>query len=108
MPTESSSGCKACHSSRGSSFNAEVAIHFPGLQNLNKPVVLTFPKLVVCLECGFTEFTIPETELQVLRDGSVSKGALVFDLEAGGVKDRPRESAADEAPPLKNGTDGGE
>lgn len=106
MSTENSNACKACHSSRHSSFNAEVAIHFPGLQNLNKPVVLTFPKLVVCLQCGFTEFTIPETELLVLSDGSVGKGALVFDLEAGG-KDRSGEPATDEAPPLKNGVHGG-
>lgn len=108
MPIESSNACKACLSSRHSSFNAEVAIHFPGLQNLNKPVVLAFPKLAVCLECGFTEFTIPETELLVLSDGSVREGALVFDLEAGGRgKDRSCESATNEAPPLKNGVHGG-
>ena len=45
-------------------------IHFPGLKGLDKPIVWVFPKLLVCLNCGFTEFAIPETELRVLRDGT--------------------------------------
>ena len=62
--------CKSCHSETQSSFNGEIALHFPGLEGLNKPIVWVFPKLLVCLNCGFTEFAIPETELCALRDGS--------------------------------------
>jgi len=47
-------------------FNGELAIHFPGLEGLNKPIVWVFPKLSVCLRCGRTEFTIPERELRIL------------------------------------------
>jgi hypothetical protein len=61
--------CKSCHSENQSSFNGEIALHFPGLKGLNKPIVWVFPKLLVCLDCGFTEFAIPETELSALRDG---------------------------------------
>jgi hypothetical protein len=61
--------CKSCHSESQSSFSGEIALHFPGLKGLNKPIVWVFPKLLVCLDCGFTEFAIPETELCVLRDG---------------------------------------
>ena len=60
--------CKSCESENESNFNAEIGIHFLGLKGLNKPIVWVFPKLVVCLNCGFTEFVIPETELRVLRD----------------------------------------
>ena len=35
-----------------SKFTAEMAIHFPGLKNIDKPVVWVFPELVVCLDCG--------------------------------------------------------
>lgn len=60
--------CKSCKSGNQSNFNGEIAIHFPGLMGLDKPIVWVFPKLVVCLDCSFTEFAIPETELRVLRE----------------------------------------
>jgi hypothetical protein len=63
------SKCKSCQSEHQNNFNGELAIHFPGLKGRDKPIVWVFPKLVVCLNCGFTEFAIPETELCVLRDG---------------------------------------
>jgi hypothetical protein len=50
--------CKRCASDNQSSFNGEVAVHFPGLEGLDKPVVWVFPKLAVCLNCGVTEFTV--------------------------------------------------
>lgn len=61
--------CKSCHFENQSEFNGEVAIHFPGLKGLDKPIVWVFPKLLVCLGCGFTEFTVPETELRQLAEG---------------------------------------
>lgn len=86
-----------------------MAIHFSGFPGLNKPVVLAFPEIVVCLQCGLTEFTIPETELLVLRDGSITEDALILDLDAGsGNNHMSGKSAADEAPPRENGVDGGE
>jgi hypothetical protein len=58
--------CKQCKSDGQSRFNGEIAIHFPRLEGLNKHIVWVFPKLVVCLQCGFTVFAVPERELQVL------------------------------------------
>lgn len=43
-------------------------MHFSGLQGLDKPIVWIFPKLLVCLDCGFAEFAIPETELRQLAE----------------------------------------
>jgi hypothetical protein len=67
--------CKSCQSQNHRNFTSEVAIHFPGLKGLDKPIVWTFPKLAICLECGFTEFTVPERETQVLREGIAPSAA---------------------------------
>ena len=66
MSAQSSSHCRSCQSANQSTFNGEIAIHFPGLEGLDKPIVWVFPKLLVCLNCGFTEFAIPEAELRRL------------------------------------------
>jgi hypothetical protein len=58
--------CKCNSSDRQSTLNGEVAIQPPGLKGLDKPTVFVFPKLVVCLQCGLTEFTVPERELRLL------------------------------------------
>ena len=49
-------------------FGAEINIHFPARERLDEPLVLLFPKLAVCLGCGFTNFTLPETELRQLAE----------------------------------------
>lgn len=59
-------GCQKCSSEKQRTFNGELAIHFPGLEGLDKSIVWVFPKLAVCLTCGYTEFTVPERELRVL------------------------------------------
>jgi hypothetical protein len=64
--------CKSCGSDNQQKFGAEINIHFPGREALDKPAVLVFPKLLVCLRCGFTEFTIAETELLRLEKGAAA------------------------------------
>ena len=77
MSAQSSSHCRSCQSANQSTFNGEIAIHFPGLEGLDKPIVWVFPKLLVCLNCGFTEFAIPEKELGVLVQNSSGDDATV-------------------------------
>jgi hypothetical protein len=68
--------CILCASNHQAEFAAEMNIHFPGLKNLDKPSVWTFPKLLVCLDCGYSRFTIPETELALLvRNASANAAA---------------------------------
>jgi hypothetical protein len=62
--------CKACGSDEQSRFTGEIGIHFPGLKNIDKPVV--WPELVVCLECGTAEFAVPEAELRLLAKGNAA------------------------------------
>jgi hypothetical protein len=64
--------CKSCQSENQHTFNGEIAIHFPGLKGLDKPIVWVYPKLLVCLNCGFTEFAIPETGFRQLTEGDAA------------------------------------
>lgn len=43
-----------------------MGLHFLGLKNIDKPTVWVFPKLLVCLDCGFTEFVIRNAEREEL------------------------------------------
>jgi hypothetical protein len=58
--------CRSCASSNQSQFGSEILIHQSGLKNLSKPTVWTFPKLLICLDCGFMEGVVPEDELRLL------------------------------------------
>jgi hypothetical protein len=58
--------CTRCQSDNQEMFPAEINAHFPGFEGLSKPTVWIFPRLLVCLDCGLTEFTIPGTQLQQL------------------------------------------
>jgi len=61
--------CQRCASHTVNEFSAELAIHFPGWDSLEKPVVWAFPKLMVCLGCGLVEFELPPEKLaQLNRD----------------------------------------
>lgn len=70
-------GCQKCSSENQSTFNGEVAIHFPGLKGLDKSIVWVYPKLALCLSCGLTEFTVPERELRVLLHDTSVVNAVV-------------------------------
>jgi hypothetical protein len=61
--------CVSCGSEKQKQFSAEMNIHFPGREGLDKPAVWVFPKLVVCFGCGSTLFAIPEPELDLLEKG---------------------------------------
>jgi hypothetical protein len=79
--------CLLCASSNQAEFAAEINIHFRGRENIDNPGVLVFPKVLVCLDCGSSRFSTPETELSRLarrpapraasiREGSVDDAVL--------------------------------
>jgi len=66
--------CRHCQSNYQSTFSGELALHFGGLESINKPIVWVFTDISVCLECGDAQFTVPEKQVKVLRTGaSVSR-----------------------------------
>jgi hypothetical protein len=64
--------CKSCGSTNQSKFTGEIAVHFPGLKNIDKDVVWVFPELVVCLDCGTAEFAVPEPQMRLLARGDAA------------------------------------
>ena len=64
--------CRSCGSYAQSEFGAEINIHFPGRSGLDKPAILVFPKLLICLDCGFTEFAVSEIDLQRLENAAAA------------------------------------
>jgi len=64
--------CKRCSSDHQSEFTSEMNLHFPGYEGLTKPTVWLFPKVVVCLDCGFAEFTVSLTDLPQLEIGDAA------------------------------------
>jgi hypothetical protein len=109
--------CKSCSSENQRKFSSEIIVHFSGLKNLDTPPVFVFPNLLVCLDCGFTEFAMPEDEVRRLGQGTSAHGDPIrptqewsFDLTevAAGLPFRSseaeiRESVADKPLAMKNG-----
>ena len=61
--------CKRCSSEKQRKFKTEMNVHFTGWRGLEKPTVWLFPEVMVCLDCGFAEFSIPKVELVHLAEG---------------------------------------
>ena len=78
MDAEINPRCPSCQSENKKTFTGEIAIHFPGLKSLNKPIVWVFPTISVCLDCGGAQFAVPERELEVLRTGAPIEEAAVW------------------------------
>jgi hypothetical protein len=65
--------CLLCASANQAKFSAEMIIHFSGLKKVDNPGVWAFPRLLVCLDCGFSRFAVPETELRLLAAGTPTR-----------------------------------
>jgi len=70
--------CASCQSENQKKFTSEIAVHFPGIEGLKKPIVWMYPKILVCLDCGIAQFMVPEKELQVLLTGELIEDAAVW------------------------------
>ena len=62
--------CARCVSGNQVEFPSEIAIHFSVRENLAKPHVFVFSKVIVRLDCGFSRVAVAETDLRLLREGS--------------------------------------
>jgi hypothetical protein len=67
--------CTRCASGKQAEFGTEMVIHPSGLKKLDMPGVFVFPKVLVCLDCGFSQFNVPKSELALLARGTPANGA---------------------------------
>jgi hypothetical protein len=51
-------------------FDGEVAIRIPDWESLDKPALIVFPELIVCVRCGLVEFVLPAEKLEQLKRGA--------------------------------------
>jgi DNA-binding CsgD family transcriptional regulator len=75
--------CGRCGSHHQREFSAEIYIHLLYPRDSNTPPILAFPKLLVCLYCGFTSFTVPEGQLRLLAQRIPSHASHSVMVEAG-------------------------
>jgi hypothetical protein len=48
-------------------------IHFSGLKHWENTGVWVFPKILVCLDCSFSRFTVPEDAMALLAQAYSDK-----------------------------------
>lgn len=60
--------CSSCSSKNRRKFNGELALHLPGLEGLDKPIVWAFPEVLLCLDCGFAAFVLENDPLKEARE----------------------------------------
>ncbi len=70
--------CPSCASGNQSEFPFEMLVHFACLENLSKTGIFLFPKILVCMDCGFLQYRVPASQLSLLaenhRRANVRKG----------------------------------
>jgi hypothetical protein len=62
--------CKSCAASNLVELNAELCIHFRGLNGLDGEPILAFTKLRVCLYCGSIQSELSGKELDRVKEGA--------------------------------------
>lgn len=55
--------CRKCHSEACTVYPADVRIYLNGSRTLSAPPITPAPKILVCLECGWSEFSVDPTWL---------------------------------------------
>jgi hypothetical protein len=75
--------CTECQSKYCTELRAEMMIHHAKLRD-GRADVLLLPAVWVCLDCGFSTFVIPSTELLALKDGHVEDAARASSTNEGG------------------------
>ena len=92
--------CLVCASDNQAEFPAEMNIHFCGVENIDSPGVLVFPKILVSLDCGSSRLTTPKAESSQLArcaptaDASIGAGhglLLLIGKSVGQVLEKRRK-----------------
>lgn len=68
--------CTRCLSLHQTELNSEINLHFRGLPHLGEPGIFVFPQVLVCLDCGLSEFVIETRELAQITEKSITRRVL--------------------------------
>jgi len=68
--------CTRCLSLHQTELDTEINLHLCGLPNLSEPGIFVFPRVLVCLDCGMSQFVIEERELAEIIERSLTRGAI--------------------------------
>ena len=77
--------CLLCGSDNQAERTAEMVIHLSGLKNLDNPGVWACSKVLVCLDCGSSHFTVPKTELASIAENTREDESSTLESSAGEV-----------------------
>jgi predicted nucleic-acid-binding Zn-ribbon protein len=61
--------CISCGSEKQQHFSGELSVASVAIEKLKQAPVYVVKKILVCLDCGYTELIVPTTELAQLRKG---------------------------------------
>jgi len=68
--------CNRCLSLHETELNTEINLHFRGLAKIDDPGIFVFPKVLVCLDCGLSQFVVEERELAQIVEQGAKRGVL--------------------------------
>jgi len=61
--------CKSCGSEKQQHFSGELSVASLAIEKLKQAPIYVVQKILVCLDCGYTELIVPTAELAQLRKG---------------------------------------
>ena len=68
--------CRFCNSTKLIKLNTEVCLHFPGLKAVNKNPIFVFPKVTLCLDCGFVAGQLSATEVKSVTNSAAESDEI--------------------------------
>lgn len=67
--------CTGCLSSNQVEMHTEINIHYSSLAYPGNPGIFVFPTVMICLDCGVSQFTLKEEDLAQIAAHSRKAGA---------------------------------
>jgi hypothetical protein len=61
--------CKSCASEKLQYFSGELSVASLSIEKLKQAPVYVVQKILVCLDCGYAELSVPAAELEQIRKG---------------------------------------
>jgi hypothetical protein len=73
--------------------SSEICIRFSGRKNVDKPGVLLFPEISVCLDCGAASFAVTPSKSRILRESAAISSPALCSVHARTLAKGPANKA---------------